>query len=850
MLSLAGVRRNLVVAALLGALGAIHMSGWLDPELLPPDDFAGYVAVAEDTRDQLLRYGGLPAWNPKWFAGTAQYMSHFKERLMLPQVLLFGGLRGTQLSIYLIQVAAGLALFAGCARYLRAPGAGLVCGYAYAFSTFASYSTEKVDVALSSALLPLVFAAALEMLRRRSAGFAVALGVLTACAFCTNLAHALIAPLAVLLLALLRPWPRPANQADHTPRRLQPRQLALRWAGLASLALATFALFAASQIAWFLLDQKHHAPHEPEYVARAVHYYAEQSPYSLVNRADWLGPWLERRGVQHVEPAYDDPLRGQRRYLGWIALAVCAGGWFAARRDRTLRRSYQLFALLFLVQWNVATGPASLARQLARPFRSTLDVEGSIAAWLALAAAVCLVWAVTRWDRGGRRWTTGLELPLGLGSFGALMALPIFPLLSTALPFFAHFRSPGTYMALLPFCFYAMFGLGLAAIARKLPTGRAANGFLCAVLALSILDFWSGRMAFTRGTPYGPVREARAWMAELPGGHGAGRVAMGAFENPTIWNHSSLIIANAALGSNWGWLTSDANEAAQPYFEASWLWLLYDLPPRQREGHRRMGQVLGEIGRYRYLLDEFRESDGVELGAPWRRIARNERFALWEQPAVAPMAYAYRAYDVTLGTARAREAFAVAGAHPKGIATIAGDALSAETLEAILSDSARVIRLVDAGPRQPASRRNASIASRFAEKFVDLGARNSGARVWDAYRDRGARERVPVRYRRAAPGHIQLEIDAGADPAVAFVAEAHHPWWRAAVDGRSAPLLQANMLFMAVRVGPGAHAIDLRFEPPWIVVAADRVTALSWLALIAVGGVRAARAISRRRRRT
>jgi len=90
--SLPGVKRNLAVAALLAVLGAVHMSGWLDPDLLPPYHFAGYVSVAEDASNQLLRHGEMPTWNPKWFAGTTQYMSSLKERLMLPWVLLFGGL--------------------------------------------------------------------------------------------------------------------------------------------------------------------------------------------------------------------------------------------------------------------------------------------------------------------------------------------------------------------------------------------------------------------------------------------------------------------------------------------------------------------------------------------------------------------------------------------------------------------------------------------------------------------------------------------------------------------------------------------------------------------------------------
>jgi hypothetical protein len=40
-----------------------------------------------------------------------------------------------------------------------------------------------------------------------------------------------------------------------------------------------------------------------------------------------------------------------------------------------------------------------------------------------------------------------------------------------------------------------------------------------------------------------------------------------------------------------------------------------------------------------------------------------------------------------------------------------------------------------------------------------------------------------------------------------------HPWWRAAVDGAATPIVQANVLFRAVRVGPGDHVIVMEFRP-------------------------------------
>jgi hypothetical protein len=105
---------------------------------------------------------------------------------------------------------------------------------------------------------------------------------------------------------------------------------------------------------------------------------------------------------------------------------------------------------------------------------------------------------------------------------------------------------------------------------------------------------------------------------------------------------------------------------------------------------------------------------------------------------------------------------------------------------------------------------------------------------------------VPVTYRRPAPEHVILETDAGAAPALVLLSEAHHPWWRATVDGHPARVVRAELALMAISVGPGRHVIELRLQRPISVAVGDWVTGLTWIALAVATIVYAAAALRRR----
>ncbi len=59
---------------------------------------------------------------------------------------------------------------------------------------------------------------------------------------------------------------------------------------------------------------------------------------------------------------------------------------------------------------------------------------------------------------------------------------------------------------------------------------------------------------------------------------------------------------------------------------------------------------------------------------------------------------------------------------------------------------------------------------------------------------------------------IRVAVE-GKDPAWLVYADAWHPGWRATVDGRTVPILRANLGFKAILVGCGIHDVRMRFDP-------------------------------------
>jgi hypothetical protein len=125
---------------------------------------------------------------------------------------------------------------------------------------------------------------------------------------------------------------------------------------------------------------------------------------------------------------------------------------------------------------------------------------------------------------------------------------------------------------------------------------------------------------------------------------------------------------------------------------------------------------------------------------------------------------------------------------------------------------------------------------------------------FDGLRTAVTEERLEGLPRGSAPGRAadivryepeRVTIEARSDgPGLVVLSDNHYPGWKATVDGAPADVERIDYLFRGVRVGPGTHTVEFRYEPlswriGWIV---SLVSLAGLIAAIAVG-------IGRRRKR-
>jgi hypothetical protein len=742
---------------------------WFALDRMPPGDFPGYVAQVQYVRDALLAHGRVPNWCVPCLGGASQFTSNLKEYLAFPLAVALDPVLATKLAYLVLRVLGGLGLYWLAVRRFAAPLAGIVAGYAASFGAIPNHHL-LLDLALASALLPPIVVAAVEVIGGGSAVWVVVLGTLAAALLVNNWVYALPVPIAIAGMMLARLLGPGSEASATTPWR---RALVARMAAALGVAL----MLAASTIGWLAADSRHHALLHPTVIERARLDYIQRSPFLLVNREDVLASWLTR----HQPPGLDITVWDKdTSYVGIAVLGSCLIAWPVLRRRRELLCWARLGLGMSLFVYWLSLGERTMLWQLAWSF----DVNPTGLTWLrnalVAASALCVVGAgaaqIARRARPAAWLARQRASRLLWISIALLMpAVPLWSLLAAVLPPFQVQRSPGHFFETLPFWLAIAFAASLAALGRAISRPRRARAVVAAIGTAMVLDFAPTARTFAAGDPMEKLESAAAKLRDLDGEGGTIRLAIPQNLDPQV----SWILAQARVGQARNWLAWQAGEQWNRFFRQA------------TRGYERAVVTtprveLMELARVRYFLAPRRKV----LQPPWRpregwddldlsELAEGN-LRLWELPAVDPVALAYRSYTRLEVDPKGRVAERI-------------------TLEKLTNS------LLVTAPRGS----------------------------WDApRRDPPGTPPFPVAYHRPSPEHIALDVDAGQEPALIFVSESHHPWWRVAIDGQPGTLLRANLTFIAVPVAAGAHRIDLRFVPPLWLRFVDRTSQLACAALV------------------
>jgi hypothetical protein len=624
--------RHLAAIVLL-SIGAVwNASGWIGSDRIPLGDHAGYVASVLDVRAARAAYGEVPSWRPEIYAGTSQLISTWKEDLVLPLFQLLDPIAAYLIALVLVRWLAAVGMYALVVRSFGAPALGVLAGYAYGFGAIANQQTTlggHLDFAIASALLAPTLLATVAALRDGRIGAGVMAGVLAALQLRFHFVTALAAFGALVLLALLPPWSR--------QERASPRLVRVSCA----LGVATFALLSASPIAWFAFEGEHHPQRAGEFVERSRARFTEASPFLLVNRANFLGDWID---AHHPPSLTRFPAHfAEHRYLGIVPLAVLvlAAGVATHRARRATPRAAEpsgalgwapFCGALFAIQYGLAMGPHSLLWLLVRAFGGAGEEEDVLRSVLLGGAAVSMTLAAVQ--RVRRRPGAGWLLATGLAA--AYPCVSLFALAEFVLPPLRTLRAPSQFFYLAPFAFYLGFAAALAMLVRASGSRTRATLAVGLVGVLLVWDFAPSREAYQWGSSAAPVRAFEARLRSLDAGDPPARLGIVPLGSPSDGKLASLASATGAADRSWGWVTWQATRNWPGFYQRFATAIARsEVSPRDHE----FGLALARLARIRFLLEESPPGRRMELPAPWRRLAENEIFALWERGPALPAAF-------------------------------------------------------------------------------------------------------------------------------------------------------------------------------------------------------------------
>jgi hypothetical protein len=744
-----------VAVAVCAAVLAQYAGATLAPRIYHFDDAADSYYPGHESTRRALAAGTLPLWEPGAWSGWPAVVDPYNGVYYPPNVIYYvlGAARGLGYAVALHAVLAALGLYAFLRQRRLGVLAALVGALAYALSSFMVVRVRHVIFIQMAAWIPWILWAFDRWLETRRPRVLLLLAVFGALSLLAGgLSLEVLAGLPVLGYAAARL----ASAWRATPAGARGRRAGadLLWlGGAAALGLA----LAAAQVVPSLA----HLPESPRSLGTS---------YEFASSYAW--PNLRYALTLLVPDLFGNPMRG--RYTGvfnywemagwyvgagtWL-LALCAVAWRPAggpARRIELVVLAALGALAVLAALGDA-GPVHKALYHGLPLYKTLRCPTRALYIVVLVVPILAahgldaLGAAAPRRLGGRFVAAAVATALILGAGAALLL---------TLP--AAQATPRAGAVRLVVGAALGGAAALLAAARVLPA-RVAGLALVAVVAGDLL--WQNA-GYLKAEPAGYAQGMERYQAlEWVRAHGGGARMVNDGQGPFRLHNAGMVygVENASGYDSvpiWRYVNYlQILNHGRPYPHAK---LKDDLAAAAISS---FGSRLLDLLNVRYVIT-FRS-----LPAP--------RFTRVFSPGPTTLAWAEPGWDSRLVVYENRDvlprAFVVYEA-----AVVGGPAAAAAAIAARGFDPGRVVVLEQAPVPAPVAAPDAP-----ARRPATVRAHERERVVLEATTDR---------------------------PGVLVISEVYYPGWTASVDGRPAPLLRADYALRAVALGPGTHAIELRYE--------------------------------------
>jgi hypothetical protein len=813
---------------------------------LSGQELAGSAGRVWDVKRELMENGKVPWWTPYYMSGSSYGINHARGLYLVPWILLssvFDLMTAGKVMMLLGMGAGSIGMFY-CARYfLKDQWASMLAAVVYLVHPMQLVRagwTEHVTISLFMAFVPwlwLTLARALDSGKARDMAVCalVAVG-----AFWADNKQAVIMGVFLACYAVMR-----CVMAWRTNVRAQTESspaMGTRTAGSVARAAAVVAIFAGALGAGLIvpgwMESRHVKLFEGEPMEQWQQGFAFKSFLGLMDRdgvvttgaAEGIRRHARATGFQDV-PIEDRGTMQERinrvgglradapeKYAGLVLLAlVVAAALF--NRQRVNRPAFWFFVGMLMLSVMLATGPSTVLGANGRSMAAIFWLPGiPVLSKLAVLVALGVVaWGLVRLFRHKAR--SDAQLVWTLSVLGVFLALPAFDLVSK-LPFFNDIRAPYAFYDVPSVMFLAM--LAGFFVTDTVATGKWAGKIphvVAGVAVLMVVDYW----------PYQrPMK-----MERLPANAEA-----------------NLRAAYEAVGKDAGWSKCFA-------FSGRYYHLLGPVwsgkPQTDEAFYNWMSPVgMGLLNRVKWtpitqllsFLQMMNVShivfDKIDPGLPLESavsllerlrktypevVHENDHFIVLRNDTANAYVTAFNQACLYLGDYKRSAPLALAlgpRSYPllqSSVSTMVSD-IEFDKLDGIQAvyatgDNILHLKLV---PKEWQSR-----VFSWVTDAPPAFPKTNGSIV----------PLADLNVRRAHAGRI--EIRAGADiDCWLVIAESWFPYWRAELDGQPVELHRMNCGMMAVRMTAGIHQVTLIYEIPRAYKVAGIVSALAFLAGLAM----------------